>query len=174
MLGSRGGAGGVAAAAARQRDGLRSQHPCLAERRDLLPGLGRVQFPPPDHHHLAGHRRHLARPLHQDRRGRHHPFGARLPEPPAAAHLPGAPAQGARRARRQERRATLLWRRGGDPDQPDQRQGKGTPRSLLRREGEQRQGGAWRVAVGAQAEVSRGPLRWGCPFGPSGECLYQS
>ncbi len=40
-------------------DGLRSQHPRLAERGDLLPRLRWVQLSAPDHHHLAGHGDHL-------------------------------------------------------------------------------------------------------------------
>lgn len=113
------------------RDGLRPQHPRLAERRDLLPGLGRVQFPPPDHHHLAGHR-HPARPLHQDRRGRLHPLRPRLPEPAAAAALRRPPPQGAQGARslRPGQGDPLLRRRGGDPDPDQQRQRPGKPRPL--------------------------------------------
>lgn len=38
--GGPGGAGGRARRGARLRDGLRTQHPCLPEWRDLLPGLG--------------------------------------------------------------------------------------------------------------------------------------
>lgn len=95
-------------------DGLRSQYPRLAERRDLLPRLRRVQLPPPDHHHLSGHRGHATRALHQDRCGRDHPLRHHLPEPTLAFQLvPGSP--------REQRGAHPPG--GRDADQPRQPQG---------------------------------------------------
>lgn len=96
------------------RHGLRSQYPRLSERRDLLPRLRRIQLPPPDHHHLSGHRGHATRALHQNRCGRDHPLGHHLPEPAFAQQLvPGS--------EREQRDARP--HRGRDADQPHQRQG---------------------------------------------------
>lgn len=96
------------------RHGLRSQYPRLSERRDLLPRLRRIQLPPPDHHHLSGHRGHATRPLHQNRCGRYHPLRHHLPEPAFAQQLvPGS--------EREQRDARP--HRGRDADQPHQRQG---------------------------------------------------
>lgn len=96
------------------RHGLRSQYPRLSERRDLLPRLGRIQLPPPDHHHLSGHGGHATRALHQNRCGRDHPLRHHLPEPAFAQQLvPGS--------EREQRDARP--HRGRDADQPHQRQG---------------------------------------------------
>ncbi|KAK2888025.1 hypothetical protein Q8A73_019473 [Channa argus] len=108
------------------RYGLRSQYPRLSERGDLLPRLRRIQLPPPDHHHLPGHRGHAPRALHQDRCGRDHPLRHHLPEPPLAQQL--APrSQG-------EQRGTHLHR-GRDADQPHQRQGTARARHGAARHG---------------------------------------
>jgi len=119
------GSGGVTAAVFRfvppgftqqgaGNDGLRSQHPRLAERGDLLPRLGRVQLSAPDHHHLAGHGDHPARPLHQDRRGGYHPLRDRVPDQAHADQLSAG-------AEREQRRTHA--HRGRDSNQLHQRQG---------------------------------------------------
>lgn len=159
-LGPGGRARGRARGGARPRDGLRPQYPRLAERRDLLPGLGRVQLAAPDHQRVAGLRGPPARPLRPDRRRRRHRPEPRVQSPRRRPRPPGPRGAGQqqqcglcslRRDHLQGPEAPLLQQRGGrDPDQLRQRQGK---RQAPARRGPPAPSGRGSYGQGAPAEL---------------------